>query len=187
MIIGISGWQRSFKTGLGAILATYELDKYEIKQGYGNLTLTKLPYPYMKLTSRELITRLFQAFNKGEKHLMFFIDEAHRILNPRAWKDWDKEDTFSLAGIYQDDKLFTVIIYTFHRGYEDEPLLGVDKMVRGSTGVSIEIDTHERDILQNDCIVYTIKNRAEGLPSFQGCVEKVSQYFDLFLTREPVV
>lgn len=185
MIVGISGRQRCFKTGLGAVIACFELGKYEIVNGFGNLTLEKVPYSYSKLRSRELITRMFQAFNTGEEHLMFFVDEAHRILNPRMWKDWNKDDTFSLAGIFQDDKLSTVIIYTFHSGYEDEPLLGVDKMLRGATSVLINIESSERDVVESDAIIYYVKNRAIGA-EYRSVLDKVSTYFNLFKTREPV-
>ncbi len=188
MIIGISGWQRSFKTGLGSVIAKYELDEYKVVQGYGNLTLLSMPYPYQKLTSRELMTQLFRTFDHGEEHRLFFIDEAHRILNPRLWKDWTKQDTMSLAGIYQDDKLDNIIIYTYHPGKPGDELLGVDKMLRAATFLEIEILSDQKLIKNNNAIIYrVIKYFMHDKLVIDKVLENVSQHFNLFLTKEPVV
>jgi len=188
MIIGISGWQRSFKTGLGSAIAKYELEEYNLQAGYGNLTLLSMPYPYTKLTSRALMNELFSTFNKGLEHKMFFIDEAHRILNPRLWKDWTKEDTMSLAGIYQDDKLDNVIIYTFHPGKPGDELLGVDKLLRAATYLEIDILSDQKLILHSDAIIYRLKRYfMNEIVTVDKVLENVSKYFNLYLTKEPVV
>ena len=188
MIIGISGWQRSFKTGLGSAIAKYELRDYNIQSGYGNLTLLTMPYDYTKLNSRPLMNKLFETFDQGLENRMFFIDEAHRILNPRLWKDWTKQDTMSLAGIYQDDKLNNVILYTYHPGKPGEELLGVDKMLRAATFLEIEILSDQKLIISHDAIVYRlIKYFMNEKVVIDKVLENVSQYFHLFLTKEPVV
>lgn len=184
MIIGIKGWQRAGKTGLGAIIAS---GLEGINQGYGNLSLYGMPFPFEKKPSRQVLDRLFQAFNQGEENLLFFIDEAHRILNPRLWDKWTKEDTYNLAGIFQDDKLDITVIYTFHPGYKDEELLGVDKNIRGSTGRMIDILTKRKDIEKFDRIIYKDHNRAEGLRPIKKKINNFSKYYPLWKTKEHVV
>ena len=188
MIIGISGWQRSFKTGLGSAIAKYELEDFDIKAGFGNLTLLGMPYPYRKLTSRLLINEIFKTFDQGLENRMFFIDEAHRILNPRLWKEWTKQDTMSLAGIYQDDKLDNVLIYTYHPGKPGDELLGVDKLLRAATYLEIEILSNERLIINNNAVIYRITRyfMNEKLV-VDKVLENVSRFFGLYLTKEAIV
>jgi len=187
LIISISGWQRSGKDLVGAILAKYELTDYKIEQGYGNCSLYNMPYPYEKMTSRQLLDRIFYTFNNGEEHKMFLISEAHRILNPRMWKQWTKEDTYNLAGIFQDDKQDNVIIYNFHPGKPGDDLLGVDKMVRAATFFEIEILTDKQFVIEHDAIMlqatrYFMNQKVVT----KSVIEDVSQYFSLFDTKEPV-
>lgn len=194
MIISIDGWQRSGKNILGTVMCR---DKWwndlspreiEIEVGVGNTTLLGMPFPYEKKKSREVLDEVFRAFNEGLENRLFFIDEAHRILNARLWKDWSKEDTFSLAGIFQDDKLNNVIIYSYHPGKPDEELLGVDKMIRGATYNKFSILTDEDMIIREDMLVYEQEMwiMRKKIVTY-GVLEKVSRYFSLFNTKEPVI
>lgn len=183
MIIGISGWQRAGKTLLGVYLA-HRLSS--ILSGFGNLTIHGLNYQYHYMESKLLLKRLFHAFNCADRDTMFYIDEAHRILNHRLWSTWTKEDTFSLAGIFQDDKLSNVIIYTFHPGKPGDELLGVDKLVRACTYIDINIVTDKNYIIRNNSLVYELNDHQTGTKRKHE-LKNVQEYFSLYDTFQPVV
>lgn len=188
MIIAISGWERSYKTGLGALLATNpdefntEFHKYNITRGVGNLHLFKTAYPWMYLPSKELVDCIREANLNAVRDTLFFIDEADSVYNPRDYTA--KEQTKNLKGIGQHAKMGNVYIYTFQRGKPEDSLLGVDKILRSNTRIDIEIDYF--DIEQN-YLIYTLKNYMYKCLPTQGVIPDLDKFFENWDTREPVV
>ncbi len=189
--VGLTGGQRSGKNTLGMDFAinpkAYEDEFVNIEEGFGNFHTHYMPYPWTYLKSRLLMDRLFIALNTGERNKLFYIDEAHKILNPRLWDKWTKEDTQNLAGIFMDGKNGIVVIISYVAGYEDEPLLGVDKMIRGAFGLKIDITSNYKTIEKRDKIVYDYHHRAAGKESVEKRLRKASKLFKYFDTLEPVI
>lgn len=201
MIYGIGAWQRSFKSGLSAVICKYDIPRQirkraeilkipgmvkEIQCCYTNMDLYDMPFDVVVMDSKSLLKRMFQAYDRGEKGLIFNFDEAHKILNPRLWDKREKEETVSLAGIFQDDKLCTHLVYNFHNGFKDDELLGVDKYIRASTGKKIEIITRERHIIHGDYIRFWYEDRTNGKRRRKIRLNHVSRFYPLFNTLQPI-
>jgi len=188
MIVGISGWERMFKTGLASLLATYpeelnsEVQNYNIKQGFGNLHLFKTRYPWHYQISSDLVTTIREANRNFITNTLFLIDEADGVYNPRDYTS--KEQTRNLKGLGQHAKMGNIYIYTFQRGRPEDALLGVDKILRSNTRVDIEIDTFSK---QGEFLIYTLRNYMNKLPPTQGIIENLSEHFNIFNTLEPVI
>lgn len=190
MIIGICGWTRSFKTGMGAVLATHpenfnELSpiKYGIKQGFGNLNLYKTPYPWTYLETSQLIEKIKFANQNHIRNTLFFIDEADQVYNPRDYTL--KQQTENLKGIGQHDKMGNVYIVTYQLGDPDDPLLGVDKILRSNMRVRMELELYDPF---GDFAIYNLENRNyRNIPNIRGVVEGVSKYFGYWDHLQPVI
>lgn len=197
MIIDIKSWTRAGKTLFGIYTAKYitqdrtnilDLERYHINQGYGNLTIHGLPYPYQRLDSRSLALLLFKNLDKGRENVLYFIDEAHRIFNPRLWKYWTGKQTYEMSGIYQDEKLDNIIILTTHAGSEKDELLGVDKIIRSNIGMLLEITSRRTHIELLDLIQvkYTDLSENKYDEPIEFILSGVSSYFSDFITKEPI-
>lgn len=188
MIIGISGWERSYKTGLAALLATNpaefnsESQAYNIKQGFGNLHLFKTPYPWTYLKSAELVNCIREANSNKVRDTLFFIDEADSVYNPRDYTS--KEQTRNLKHLGQHAKMGNIYIYTFQRGRPDDVLLGVDKILRSNTRIDIEIDDFNRN---EKYLIYTLKNYMYDAEPIQGAIGNLDKHFVNWDTLQPVV
>jgi len=190
MIIGIGGWERSLKTGLGAILATHPeefnmpgMQTYDIKQGFGNLHLFKTPYPWHYQESKELVVTIRETAEKHLKNTLFLIDEADDVYNPRNYDS--KQQIRNLRGIGQHAKLGNVYIYTYQLGQPEDVLLGVDKILRSNTRIEFEMRYYDRE---KHYALYKLYNRlAPDIPVQDGVIENVDQYYAYWNTNEPVV
>lgn len=190
MIIGIGGWERCFKTGLGAVLATYPEEfnipgyrKYNIKQGFGNLHLFKTPYPWEYLETKDLVETIRRANENKVTDTLFFIDEADQVYNPRDFKS--QEQTKNLKGIGQHAKLGNVYIYTYQLGQPDDMLLGVDKILRSNTRLEFEMRYLN---FTEEYVIYRLKNRMlPDAPESTGLITDISKYYDLWNYQEPVI
>lgn len=188
MIIGISGWERSYKTGLASYLATNpeelntEFQEYHITQGFGNLHLFKTSYPWHYLKSDDLVSCIRLSIGNHVKDTMFLIDEADGVYNPRDYVN--KEQTRNLKGIGQHAKMGNIFIYTYQRGRPEDALLGVDKILRSNTRIDIEIDLFDKE---SNSLVYTLKNYMVESEPKQGVLTNLNDYYGNWDTLEPVV
>lgn len=182
MIVGISGWQRTFKTGMGALLSAYpsEVVEYPILKGVGNLHVNT-PYNWEYLRSAELKKRITESVHRFERNMLYFVDEADRVFPPRTWKDPDQ--IMALTGIWQDEKMQNLFIYTFHKGRPDDTLLGVDKLLRASTMIEIEIIAIDKVAWT---IAYEVRDWLNGR-SWQAVLSGIDKYFSLWNHEEPVI
>lgn len=157
---------------------------YDIKQGFGNLSLFRTPYPYTRLTSRELVDCIREANENFVQNTLFFIDEAEEVYHPRNYTS--KEQTANLKGIGQHAKMDNIYIYTFQRGKPEDVLLGVDKMLRANTKIDIEIQYYfeEQDFLIYDITNYMFKGLDKPIP---GILDGLRSYYPNWNTLEPVV
>ena len=188
MIISISGWERQFKTGLAAVLATHpgELDtdfqKYDIKQGFGNLHLYKTGYPWHYCTSDELKAELRKMSAEGITNTLYFVDEADNVFPARDYGD--QEQKAILKKMTQHGKLGNIIIYTFQQGDPEDPLLGVDKILRSLTRVFVVIDNFDPDRWY---LTYTIRNYLRNTKPHKGIIRNLDKYLGYWNHLEPVV
>lgn len=190
MIIGIGGWERCLKTGLGAILATEPehfnmpgLQEYHIKQGFGNLHLFKTPYPWNHLNSNDLKTFIRKMNTEHTTNTLIFIDEADQVFNPRFFKSQEQIET--LQGIGQHAKLGNVIIYTYQLGQPDDTLLGVDKILRSNTRIEFEMRHYDRT---NDYAIFKLANRLlPDIPVIESVIPNISRFFSYWDHLEAVV
>ena len=182
MIIGISGPERSFKDGLGSIIATEPEFDYPIYQGFGNMHLFKTPYPWTYLPTSQLLVLLGNHIRQGKKNTLFYISEADRFLSPRRYND-DKQIT-SLTGIWQGEKMENVLIYNFHPGDPDEPLHGVDLLLRSSTSIKIRIIRFYKEFWT---LHFELKNIMLGLEPVECMLNELHKYTSYWNHKEPIV
>jgi len=182
MIIGISGPERSFKDGLGSIIATEPDFSYPIKQGYGNMHLFKTQYPWNYMPTAQLLAYMARYIQEGRKNSLFYISEADRFLNPRFYKD--TRQIAALTGIWQGEKMENVFIYNFHPGDPLEPLLGVDLLLRSSTSIKIKILGFYRSIWS---LHFELRNVMLLLPSEERFISGLDKYLEYWDHKEPIV
>lgn len=190
MIIGIGGWERCFKTGLGAMIATQGIYnefgggiKYNIKQGFGNLSLFETPFPWTYLKNRDLVDRIRLTNEEHITDTLFFIDEADEVFNPRNYSMRDQIS--NLKGIGQHSKLRNVYVYTYQLGQPDDGLLGVDKILRSNTRIEFEMRLFDPESCS---AIYHMKSyMLPGLPVIEGVLTNLDQYFKYWNTLQPVI
>lgn len=196
MIISIKGPQRCGKSLLAGLIAKNikSWAGIDIIQGFGNMSVYKCQYPYTYMSSKATLDRLFEVFTVGTRNSLCIVDEAHRILNARVWKHWSYEDTFKLSGIFQDEKLSNVLIYTFVPGKPDDEMKGVDIMLRSACMLDILIKSSKVDIEQYNFMDFQVTDwcnyDGEDLDTvdvYEHHIADVSQFFPIFNTLEPVV
>ena len=157
MIIGVRGFQDKGKTALSLILIKRLLSigsKY--RNGYreadvvGNLKFLKMEDAH-SINNAQMRLYIKKMVVEGLEHKIVLIDEADRIFPARFWQR--NEQTETLIGLWQDYKLFNVVIYTAHEG------TGVDLLLREVTQVEILPDYDE----YNDVIDYRVYNGVKGI------------------------
>ena len=114
MIIGICGWQGSGKT-LTMVAATYELAYSLGPLGYqvvGNVALPRIKHRLLDVQGLRLWVGVMVRQHVSKSIVL--IDEIDRVFPARFWGD--REQSESLIGLWQDEKLGNYILYTAHRG-----------------------------------------------------------------------
>lgn len=190
MIIGIGGWERCMKTGLGAILASnpqeFNIDgfqEYNIREGYGNLHLPLTPYKWNYLNNEKLKLKIKEIHDKGIKDVLIFIDEVEEVFNNRDYSNPQQKAT--LKGIGQHAKMGRVYIYTYQMGQPEDALLGPDKILRSNTRLEFEMRNYNK---KGNYAEYKLKNRLlPDIDDVEGIIGNVSEYFKLWDHKEPVV
>ena len=127
MIYGIKSIQDQGKTliGVALLLQLCNLYGYEPAECYGNLVINLKGYhPMTSQGMRDLMGRMVR---ERLQHKVLFFDEINRVYPARFWKD--QERTQELLTVWQDEKMFTQIIYTTHVGNS------VDILVREATQI----------------------------------------------------
>lgn len=184
-IIGIKSWKRAGKDLLGAYIAVNMTEL--IREGFGNVHIYQTPYPYSYLDTRSLLNRMFYSFNHGEENLLYYISEAQRFLNPRTWDKLNKTDVYNLAGVDQISKNDCTLIFNWFKGPDEDELLGTDKILRSGIDWMIDIKTRRSDIENHNRIKFTVEHKEEGRKPFITSLNNVSDYFNLFNTKEKVI
>lgn len=184
-IIGIKSWKRAGKDLLGAYIAVNMVES--VNRGFGNVHIYGTEYNYEFMPTRQLLNRMFYAFNHGEENILFYISEAQRFLNARSWDQLTKHDIYNLAGLDQMSKNDCTLIFNWFKGPEEDQLLGTDKILRAGIDWQIDILTRRSDIEKKDMIKFSVEHKEEGRRPFNITINEVSKYFKLFDTKEKVI
>lgn len=176
MIIGISGWQKTFKTGFGRAMMDEIIALGHTEQAFGNLDIFGLTIPYTYRKSIDLLADIKKCVSEKVTNTLYFIDGADMVIPHRFWKD--KEQTITLTGIWEDEKLWNDFIYTYHRG------LGVDKILRLATGIEIKITAIGRE---EEVVIYTKEDWRFGEKTVGLILRNIGQYYDKYNYRQPVI
>lgn len=185
-----------YKTGLGALFATRldifrdkvlkfspELMDFEIEQGIGNLHLFKTTYPWNYKTNEEFKEEVKRMPVDSVSNTLYLCDEADDVFPARDYGEKKQKDT--LRRISRHGKLDDIFIYTFQEGDPLEPLLGVDRILRGLTRVKIIIERFDK---KTWTIVFTVKNYlVPGIRPYKDYIRGLDQYLEYWDTKEPVI
>ncbi len=91
---------------------------------------------YHYLTNINMRKFMGNVVKNGLKHKIILIDEIDRVFSHRFWHD--REQTESLLGLWQDEKLFNYIIGTAHIGK------AIDTLIRESMQVEIITQSEQK-------------------------------------------
>lgn len=188
MIAKVSGWERSYKTGLAAYLATHpeelntSYEVYNIKQGFGNLHLFKTPYPWHYRTSAGLIKELERMPRDRVTDTLYLIDEVDDVFPARDYNVAEQKQV--IRKLSQHGKLGNIILHTYQEGDPDDPLLGPDRILRSLTRVRITIDYFSRE---NWYLIYRLKDLRRKSPERKLIMKNLDRYLDYWDTTEPVI
>lgn len=128
---------------------------------------------YHYLRNKNMVQFIHVMVTKGVKHRIILIDEIDRVFPHRFWQD--REQTETLLGLWQDEKLFNYIIGTAHLG------LGIDKQIRESMQVEVITDIG----IKGKTVNCTVMN-ALDMEIFQDTMSQVPLVQRLFYSWEPV-
>jgi hypothetical protein len=146
MIHIFKGKQRKGKTTvLVGTALWYVLNAgYDVSEIYSNIRLFHpngeelKTYHFLTISQMRLFVR--EMVEKGYRHKIIIIDEIDRVFPHRFWNKFGQ--TEALLGLWQDEKLFNIILGTTHIGK------GTDLLIRESMQIEVftEIDK-PRDIV----------------------------------------
>lgn len=180
MIIAIRGFQDTGKTSLALVLikeflriGALFIDGFREKDVVGNLIFKKMLEAH-SINNAQMRTYIRQMVEKGLTHKIVLIDEADRIFPARFWQM--NQQTETLIGLWQDYKLFNIVLYTAHEG------TGVDIMLRDVTQIEIHPDYVARD----DAIYFRVYNGVKGL-KYNNAVHNASRIFQEYDRWERIV
>lgn len=183
MIILISGPERSFKDGLGAIIASDTSNfEYPINRGFGNCHLYKTPYPWTCMPTYKLLKLMNDYVEHGGKNSLFYISEADRFLPARGYKN--QKQTDSLTGSWQGERRQTVLIANYHPGDPEEPITGVDLILRAAASIKIKIEQRWRP---GTSVRYLLRNVMYNLPEVEKQLINPEKYFGLWDSEEQII
>lgn len=174
MIVNIKGWQDKGKSafGVGFIREILRIGAFYTTGFRPNDVVAncKLIFPGAHSINNIQMRKYIRAMIvRGLKHKIIFIDEADRVFPARFWHN--QEQTDALIGLWQDYKLFNVIIMTCHLGSS------VDVIIRESTQIEINVDYDEYE----DTIYFIVYNAVDGLvyeDCIKNCREIIFPYYD---------
>lgn len=185
MIIGVRGIQRTGKDAICIKIIKQLHAKKMFDFCFANATVKIPKLKYEKLaTSVEMLDKMTQQINIGKTRMLYYISEAHRVLNPLLFSKRKAQETFDIAGIFQDDKLESYIIYNCHNGNTEETLLGVDKMLRGGTNLYIDILSTKEFVRATKWVIVRYTWTDEHLV-YEDSIY-VGDVFDNFISKEVI-
>jgi len=170
MIIGIRGFQDTGKTALALIyiktflrIGALYTNGYRESDVVGNIIFKNMPQAF-SINNAEMRRYIRAMVEKGLEHKIVLIDEADRIFPARFWQR--NEQTETLIGLWQDYKLFNIILYTAHEG------TGVDIILREVT----QVEVHPDYVGPEDAIYHRVYNGVKGV-KFDDVAKNVSRIF----------
>jgi hypothetical protein len=174
MIIAVRQFQNQGKTALAMILikeflrigARY-INGFRQSDVVGNVIFKDMPEAHSCNNAR-LKAYIKAMVEKGTTHKIVFADEADRIWPARFWQK--PEQTESLIGLWQDYKLFNILIWTAHEG------TGVDVILRSVTHIELTPKYINRD----NAIYARVYNGLEGVPPWTALFGGVSRIFPAY-------
>ncbi len=122
-VVGVYGWQDSGKTLFMVAKALDLARRYRFDGYVGNLRMG-LP-GFLALDMLGMRGYMRRAVEEELTNRLVLIDEIDRVFPARFWSD--KKQSEALIGLWQDEKMGNVVIYTAHLG------ASVDLLVRQST------------------------------------------------------
>lgn len=178
MIYIVKGRQRQYKTTTAVAIALwYHLHGYALSEIYSTARLYHengeelKDYHFLTIAEMRLFVR--GMVEKHLQHLIVIIDEIDRVFPHRFWNRF--EQTESLLGLWQDEKLFHILIGTMHVGK------GMDLLLRESMQVEIFTKYDKVNHVVNLVIVDVLNRRV--------CKDKmlnIDLVQKLFDSRQPV-
>jgi hypothetical protein len=134
MIYICKGKQRQYKTTTAVAIALYyHLHGYALSEIYSDIRLYHESGEELKdyhyLTIQQMREFVRNMVEKGYQHLIILIDEIDRVFPHRFWNRFGQ--TEALLGLWQDEKLFHIIIGTMHVGK------GMDLLLRESMQIEV--------------------------------------------------
>ncbi len=153
---------------LGAVILMLDLvffHGYDFSDVHSNIAL-KLPdvHNYNNADLREFIKK---TAKEGLRHQIILIDEVDSVFPHRFFTS--NEQTETLLGFWQDEKLFNWIFYTNHL------TLGCDIIIRKSTQISVIPNYTIKDDLLHLKIINSLHMRV-----FDRVIPNVSRFFDYY-------
>lgn len=171
MIIALRSFQDTGKTSLGIKIIKKVVEigsRYPHGFRYSDIVANvHLPnwVGSHSINNNQMRAYVKSMVTKGLKHKIVFMDEADRLFPARFWQH--AEQTEALIGLWQDYKLFNIIIYTAHEG------TGIDVILRSVTQIEV---TPAYDAF-NNCTHVIIYNAIIG-KVFKSKAENISDVFD---------
>ena len=149
MIVGFKARQGRGKTAsmVATLLDLIGRWGFSASEAVGNVSVNL--DGFTKLNNKLLREYVAEMCHKGFKHKIILIDEIDRVFPARFWQQ--KEQTETLLGLWQDEKLFNWILYTAHLGK------AIDKIIRDCTQIVVIPEYSKLD----DTIFLTVINGLE--------------------------
>jgi hypothetical protein len=170
MIVSIRAFQDKGKTALAVKviktlleIGSHYPDGFRDSDIVANILLPNWPGAHC-INNNNMRQYINQMVVKGLEHKIIFVDEADRVFPARFWQK--PEQTEALIGLWQDYKLFNVVLWTAHEG------TGVDIILRDVTQIEITPEYQER----MDRLICQVYNAIEGRV-FKDSVENISSVF----------
>lgn len=126
---------------------------------------------YHYLTNPQMRLYVKKMVQCGLRHKIIIIDEIDRVFPHRFWHD--REQTETLLGLWQDEKLFNYILASCHLG------LAVDSTIRESTQVEVIPEV----VIKGKQVDLTVLN-ALDMEIFQQSLENIELVQKLFCSWE---
>lgn len=178
MIYIVKGRQRQYKTTTAVAIALwYHLRGYALSEIYSTARLYHENGEELKdyhfLTINQMRQFVRDMVEKHYQHMIVIIDEIDRVFPHRFWNK--SGQTEALLGLWQDEKLFHVIIGTMHVGK------GIDLLLREAMQVEIFTKYDKVNHVVKLSIVDLLNRRV-----VKDQMINVSLVQKLFDTRQPV-
>jgi hypothetical protein len=164
MIYIFKGKQRQYKTTamIAAALWYHVRGGYALSEIYSNIRLfhpdgTELKdYHYLTIAEMRLFVR--DMVGKGYRHIIIIIDEIDRVFPHRWWNKLGQSE--ALIGLWQDEKLFLVVLGTMHIGKGMDLLLRESMQIEAFTRLDkrthtvkiVGIDTVNRRLFKSSMV-----------------------------------